>query len=104
MARKIMIAAGLLGLGAVLALVFVLSRPNPSPTFADQPNAISTGLKYARAHGLVGDSAEITMAKMSYVEFTELIGDEVSPYPPPVGIFRIPKAQKQNHVIVLFHQ
>jgi len=80
MARKIMIAAGLLGLGAVLALVFVLSRPNPSPTFADQPNAISTGLKYARAHGLVGDPAEITMAKMSYVEFTELIGDEVSPY------------------------
>jgi len=63
-----------------LALVFVLSRSNPSPTFADQPNAISTGLFYARAHGLVGDPAEITMAKMSYVEFTELIGDEVLPY------------------------
>jgi len=79
MARKVTIA-GLLGLGMVLVLVFVLSRHNRSPTFADQPNAISIGLFYARAHGLVGDPAEITMAKMSYVEFTELIGDEVLPY------------------------
>lgn len=79
MAQKIM-AAGLLGLGIVLVLVFVLSQPNASPTFADQPNAISVALYFAKAHGLVGDPAEITIAKMSYVEFTELIGDEVLPY------------------------
>lgn len=79
MARKITVT-GLLGLGVVLALLFVLSRSTPSPTFAEQPNAISIGLLHARAHGLVGDPAEITMAKMSYVEYRELIGEEVLPY------------------------
>jgi hypothetical protein len=80
MAKKIMIAAGLLGLGVVLALLFVLSRSNPSPTFAEQSNAVSYGLDYARGFGLVGDPAEITIAKMSYVEYRELIGEEVLDY------------------------
>jgi hypothetical protein len=79
MAKKTMIA-GLLGPGMVLALVFILSWPNPSPTFASQSNAISIGLDYARMHGLVGDPAEITIAKISYVEYRELIGEEVLDY------------------------
>jgi hypothetical protein len=79
MAKKITVA-GLLGLGMVLVLVFVLSRSNPGPTFAEQPNAVSYGLDYARGFGLVGDPSEITIAKMSYVEYRELIGEEVLPY------------------------
>jgi hypothetical protein len=73
-------AVGLLGLAIALVLLFVLSQPNASPTFAEQPNAVSYGLDYARGFGLVGDPAEITMAKMSYVEYRGLIGEEVLPY------------------------